>query len=51
MRVADAASDYKATLEAFKGADAVIHMAGIPNPVDKVNWDVLSCCVRLGSSI
>ncbi|CAD6576165.1 MAG: hypothetical protein CYPHOPRED_005933 [Cyphobasidiales sp. Tagirdzhanova-0007] len=32
MRTADSASDYKATLEAFKGADAVIHLAAIPNP-------------------
>jgi NAD(P)-dependent dehydrogenase (short-subunit alcohol dehydrogenase family) len=35
MRTADAASDYDATLEAFKGCDAVIHLAAIPNPVDK----------------
>lgn len=33
MRTADAASDYDATLAAFKGCDAVIHLAAIPNPV------------------
>ncbi len=33
MRTADAASDYDATVKAFKGCDAVIHLAAIPNPV------------------
>lgn len=33
MRTADAASDYDATVNAFKGCDAVIHLAAIPNPV------------------
>lgn len=33
MRTADAASDYDATVQAFKGCDAVIHLAAIPNPV------------------
>lgn len=33
MRTADAASDYDTTLNAFKGCDAVIHLAAIPNPV------------------
>jgi len=40
MRVADAANDYEATLEAFKGADAIIHMAGIPNPDGKDDYKV-----------
>jgi hypothetical protein len=35
MRTADAASDYDATLKAFEGCEAVIHLAAIPNPVDK----------------
>lgn len=35
MRVADSANDYEATVKAFKGADAIIHLAAIPNPVDK----------------
>jgi len=34
-RTADTAGDYEATLEAFKGTDAVIHLAAIPNPIDK----------------
>ncbi|KAB8279087.1 hypothetical protein BDV30DRAFT_202230 [Aspergillus minisclerotigenes] len=35
MKTADTANDYKATLEAFRGCDAVIHLAAIPNPLDK----------------
>ena len=35
MRTADTANDYKATLEAFKGCDAVIHLAAIPDPLGK----------------
>jgi D-arabinose 1-dehydrogenase-like Zn-dependent alcohol dehydrogenase len=35
MRTADVASDYDATLKAFKGCEAVIHLSAIPNPVDK----------------
>lgn len=35
MKTADTANDYKATLEAFRGCDAVIHLAAIPNPIDK----------------
>lgn len=35
MRTADVANDYEATVEAFKGCDAIIHLAAIPNPVDK----------------
>ncbi|OTB09443.1 hypothetical protein M426DRAFT_70709 [Hypoxylon sp. CI-4A] len=33
MRTADASSDYDATLKAFEGCDAVIHLAAIPDPV------------------
>ncbi|KAJ9498190.1 hypothetical protein H2202_006341 [Exophiala xenobiotica] len=35
MRIADVAADYEATVKAFKGCDALIHLAAIPNPVDK----------------
>ncbi|KAL1956672.1 hypothetical protein VTO42DRAFT_6922 [Malbranchea cinnamomea] len=35
MRTADAANDYHAILKSFEGCDAVIHLAAIPNPVDK----------------
>jgi nucleoside-diphosphate-sugar epimerase len=35
MRTADIANDYDAVVKAFKGCDAVIHLAAIPNPVDK----------------
>ncbi len=45
MRTADAASDYEATLNAFKGCDAVIHLAAIPNPVDKA--DSIVCLVKV----
>lgn len=40
MRVADAASSFEDTVKAFKGCDAVIHLAAIPNPVDKQDSDV-----------
>lgn len=40
MRTADVANDYDATLAAFKGCDAVIHLAAIPDPVDKDDWKV-----------
>lgn len=40
MRTADIANDYDATVKAFRGADAVIHLAAIPNPVDKDDWKV-----------
>lgn len=40
MRTADVANDYDTTVKAFKGCDAVIHLAAIPNPVDKDNWKV-----------
>ncbi|KAK8073613.1 hypothetical protein PG994_004512 [Apiospora phragmitis] len=35
MRIADAASDYDATVAAFAGCDAVIHLAAIPDPQGK----------------
>ncbi|PYH77635.1 putative UDP-galactose 4-epimerase [Aspergillus uvarum CBS 121591] len=35
MKTADTANDYQATLKAFQGCDAVIHLAAIPDPVDK----------------
>lgn len=40
MRTADVASDYDATVKAFKDCDAVIYLAAIPNPVDKPDWQV-----------
>ena len=40
MRTADTAKDYEATLKAFKGCDAVIHLAAIPDPVDKDDYMV-----------
>lgn len=48
MRVADSSSDYEATVKAFKGADAVIHLAAIPNPVGKDDYKVSerSCAIR-----
>ncbi|RYP69749.1 hypothetical protein DL769_005200 [Monosporascus sp. CRB-8-3] len=33
--VADVAADYDAVVEAFRGCDAVIHLAAIPDPVGK----------------
>lgn len=42
MRVADSASSYDDSVKAFKGCDAVIHLAAIPNPVDKEDWKVHS---------
>ncbi|KAK7946782.1 uncharacterized protein PG986_011103 [Apiospora aurea] len=35
MRTADVAADYDATLAAFAGCDAVIHLAAIPDPKGK----------------
>lgn len=40
MRTADIANDYKAAIEAFKGCDAIIHLAAVPDPVGKANWYV-----------
>jgi len=34
-KTADVAASYKDVLAAFKGCDAVIHLAAIPDPVDK----------------
>lgn len=35
MRTADVAQSYQQTVDAFRDCDAVIHLAAIPNPVDK----------------
>ena len=35
FRTADISGDFQQTLKAFKGCDAIIHLAAIPNPVDK----------------
>ena len=40
MRTADVANDYDATVKALKNCDAVIHLAAIPDPVDKDEWKV-----------
>ena len=40
MRTANVANDYDATVKAFEGCDAVIHLASIPNPVGKPDWNV-----------
>jgi len=42
MRTADSANSYDDTVKAFKGCDAVIHLAAIPNPVDQDDWKVHS---------
>ena len=39
-RVADLANNYDDTVSAFKGCDSLIHLAAIPNPVDKDDWKV-----------
>lgn len=38
MRTADVANNYDATVEAFKGCDAIIHLAAISDPVGKNDW-------------
>ncbi|KAF2201218.1 putative UDP-galactose 4-epimerase [Delitschia confertaspora ATCC 74209] len=40
MRVADFANSYEDTLKAFKGCDAVIHLAAIPNPLGTPDSEV-----------
>lgn len=40
MKTTDVANDYNATVEAFKGCDAVIHLAALPDPVGKPDWKV-----------
>lgn len=42
MRTADAAKSYDDTVKALKGCDALIHLAALPNPVGKEDWDVHS---------
>ncbi|KAI7617718.1 hypothetical protein KC343_g9387 [Hortaea werneckii] len=39
-RIADIAGNYEETLNAVKGSDAIIHLAAIPNPVDKQDANV-----------
>lgn len=36
-RVADTAGDYESVLRAFEGCDAIIHLAAIPNPVNRLD--------------
>lgn len=40
MRTADVAHDYDATIEAFKGCEAIIHLAAISDPLGKNDWVV-----------
>ncbi|KAF7168367.1 hypothetical protein CNMCM6106_003605 [Aspergillus hiratsukae] len=40
MRTADVAMNYQQTVDAFRGCDAVIHLAAIPNPVGKEDYVV-----------
>jgi nucleoside-diphosphate-sugar epimerase len=40
MRTADTSSSYDDTVQAFQGCDAVIHLAAIPDPVGKPDWQV-----------
>lgn len=40
MRIADAAKSYDDTVKAFRDCDAVIHLAALPNPVGKEDWQV-----------
>ncbi len=40
MRTADVANDYDSTLNAFRGCDAIIHLAALPDPVGKDDWKV-----------
>lgn len=42
MRTADAANSYEDIVKAFKGCDAVIHLAAVPNPVDKDDSQVFA---------
>lgn len=38
MRTADAATDYDATVAALRDCDALIHLAAVPNPLGKPDW-------------
>jgi len=42
MRTADTATSYDDTCKAFQGCNAIIHLAAIPDPVDKDDWKVHS---------
>merc|ERR1712093_29095 len=39
-RVANLSESYEDTVKAFKGADALIHLSSVPNPVDKDDYYV-----------
>jgi len=47
QRVADA-TDYNAVKEAFQGADAVIHLAAVPDPVERGDYVVHNVNVQSG---
>ncbi|KAF3760987.1 hypothetical protein M406DRAFT_353650 [Cryphonectria parasitica EP155] len=38
MRTADAATDYDATVQALRDCDALIHLAAVPNPLGRPDW-------------
>ncbi|KAK1083571.1 hypothetical protein LTR33_003182 [Friedmanniomyces endolithicus] len=40
VRIANVADDYHAFLKALEGCDALIHLAAIPNPVNKLDADI-----------
>ncbi|KAL3475443.1 hypothetical protein BJX99DRAFT_229599 [Aspergillus californicus] len=40
MRTVDIANDYDATVKAFTGCDALIHLAALPDPIDKADSEV-----------
>ncbi|KAL3488319.1 hypothetical protein BJX62DRAFT_240132 [Aspergillus germanicus] len=40
MPTADVANNYDATVKAFKGCDALVRLAAMPDPVDKDDWKV-----------
>jgi len=42
MRTADAANDYDAAVRAFRGCDALIHLAAVPDPKGKADHEVFS---------
>ena len=39
-RIVDVANDYEATVKAFEGCDALIHLAAIPSPTGVQDWRV-----------
>lgn len=40
MRTANAADDYDSVVKALQGCDAFIHLAALPNPLGKPDWQV-----------